>query len=339
MSGLSYWLPVIWALIVVVAVTIYVVLDGFDLGVGMIMGVEKNPADRNIMISTIAPVWDGNETWMVLGGASLFGVFPGGYSTLLPALYIPIVLMLVALIFRGVAFEYRHLAHTDHGKSLWNTGFVLGSAIASFFQGTILGGYIQGISITNGSFSGGALDWLTPFSVLCGVSVITGYSLLGATWLVWRTRGELEARARKWAGILTIAMFFCIVVVSLWTPMLNAPYLRRWTTWPNMIFVSPVPILVVVCGIILLLSLKKNSLRTPFFCALGLFFLTLSGLAISVWPYAIPPQLTLWDVAAPLSSQIFQLVGTVILLPIILGYTFYSYHVFRGKVTTEHGYH
>ncbi|MDF7674664.1 cytochrome d ubiquinol oxidase subunit II [Acetobacteraceae bacterium ESL0709] len=339
MSGLAYWLPVVWAVIVVVAITIYVVLDGFDLGVGMLFAFEKDPSDRNVMVHTIAPVWDGNETWMILGGAVLFGVFPGGYSTLLPAFYIPIILMLLALIFRGVSFEYRILAHTEREKIVWNYGFMFGSALASFCQGAILGGYVQGVSITNGIFSGSVMDWLSPFSLLCGLAVMCGYALLGATWLVWRTGGALEKRCRRWSEVLAVAMFFCIVAVSLWTPFLNAPYLRRWTEWPNIILVSPVPLLLVVCGAVMASALRKGSHRVPFFCALGWFLLTLVGLAITVWPYAIPPSLKLWDVASPISSQLVVLGGAVILLPIVLAYTVYSYHVFRGKVSAEDATH
>ncbi|QHI95515.1 cytochrome d ubiquinol oxidase subunit II [Aristophania vespae] len=339
MHDLSYWLPLVWAAIVVFAISTYVVLDGFDLGVGMLFAIEKTPNHRNIMVNTIAPVWDGNETWMVLGGAVLFGVFPGGYSTLLPAFYIPITVMLLSLIFRGVSFEYRSLAHTDSQKKFWNSVFWIGSAIATFCQGAILGGYVQGISVTNGVFSGHALDWLSPFSILCGLSVMCGYALLGATWLVWRTSDELEEKSRNWAKLLSVAMFLCIVAVSAWTPFLQAPYLRRWIVWPNIIFVSPVPVLVLVTGIVMWRSLQKGGVKSPFFCAIIWFLLSLLGLAITIWPYAVPPSLKIWDIASPVSSQIFELVGTAFLIPITLAYTLYSYHIFRGKVTKSDGYH
>jgi len=335
----AYWLPIVWAIILVGTISIYVVLDGFDLGIGMLFAVEADEGRRGLMMSTIAPVWDGNETWMILGGASLYGVFPGAYSTLLPAFYIPILLMLLSLIFRGVAFEFRIMPPGPLRPRFWDNGFMIGSALAAFCQGAILGGVIQGVEITDGSFSGGPLDWLTPFSALCGLSVMCGYALLGATWLVWRTSDRIEAACRRWAGWLAIGLFVCIVAVSFWTPLLHAPYLRRWTNWPNIVAVAPVPVLVVVLGVLLQHGLRKDHARTPFLCALGWFFLSLTGLGITVWPYAVPPSLTLWDVSSPPSSQTFQLVGTAILLPIILAYTIYSYHVFRGKVTQADGYH
>ncbi|MBV1838279.1 cytochrome d ubiquinol oxidase subunit II [Acetobacter estunensis] len=339
MMDFAHWLPIIWAVILIAAISIYVILDGFDLGIGMLFMLERDETRRNVMISTIAPVWDGNETWMVLGGAVLYGVFPGAYATLLPAFYLPIVLMLAALIFRGVAFEFRVMTRGTPRAGYWDLGFMIGSAVAAFCQGAVLGGVIQGVKVTDGAFSGGSFDWLTPFTVLCGLSVMCGYALLGATWLVWRTTGTLEASCRHWAGRLVIGLFACIVAVSVWTPLLHAPYLRRWTEWPNILFVTPVPILVIVLGLLLVASLRKGHSRVPFLCTLGWFFLCLSGLGITVWPYAVPPTLTLWDVSSPPSSQFFQLVGTVILLPIILTYTIYSYRVFRGKVSEADGYH
>ncbi|RCL05517.1 cytochrome d ubiquinol oxidase subunit II [Acetobacter pasteurianus] len=339
MMDLTYWLPIIWAVILVAAISIYVILDGFDLGIGMLFALERDPGRRNVMVSTIAPVWDGNETWMVLGGAVLYGVFPGAYGTLLPAFYLPIILMLLALIFRGVAFEFRVMTQGTGREKLWNVGFMVGSGIAAFCQGAILGGVVQGVKVVDGAFAGRALDWLTPFSILCGLAVMCGYALLGATWLIWRTTGALEASCRRWASKLAIGLFVGIVAVSLWTPLLHAPYLRRWTDWPNIVFVLPVPVLVAVLGILFVRGLRHEHSKGPFLCALGWFFLCLSGLGITVWPYIVPPSLTLWDVSAPPSSQLFQLVGTVILLPIILTYTIYSYRVFRGKVTETDGYH
>ena len=339
MMDFAHWLPIVWAIILIAAITIYVILDGFDLGIGMLFLLERDQGRRDVMVNTIAPVWDGNETWMVLGGAVLYGVFPGAYATLLPAFYLPIVLMLLALIFRGVSFEFRIMTRGTARETFWEKGFMAGSGVAAFCQGTILGGVVQGVSVTDGAFSGGTFDWLTPFSVLCGLSVMCGYALLGATWLVWRTTGILEASCRRWGGRLAVGLFACIIAVSLWTPMLHAPYLRRWTEWPNIAFVAPVPVLVVILGLLLGRGLRKGHSRIPFLCALGWFFLCLSGLGITLWPYAVPPSLTLWDVSSPPSSQFFQLVGTAILLPIILTYTIYSYRVFRGKVTETDGYH
>lgn len=339
MMDFAYWLPIVWAVILIAAISIYVILDGFDLGIGMLFAVERDPGRRDVMVNTIAPVWDGNETWMVLGGAVLYGVFPGAYATLLPAFYLPIVLMLLALIFRGVAFEFRVMTRGTPRERLWTTGFMVGSGLAAFCQGAILAGAVQGVSVTDGAFAGGSLDWLTPFSIMCGLSVMCGYALLGATWLIWRTTGVLEASCRRWAARLAVGLFLCIVAVSIWTPLLHAPYLRRWTAWPNMLFVAPVPVLVAVLGGLMVMGLRRDHSKGPFLCALGWFFLCLSGLGITIWPYAVPPGLTLWDVSSPPSSQFFQLVGTAILLPIILTYTIYSYRVFRGKVTETDGYH
>ncbi|MDN7350027.1 cytochrome d ubiquinol oxidase subunit II [Acetobacter senegalensis] len=339
MMDFAYWLPIVWAVILIAAISIYVILDGFDLGIGMLFAVERDPGRRDVMVNTIAPVWDGNETWMVLGGAVLYGVFPGAYATLLPAFYLPIVLMLLALIFRGVAFEFRVMTRGTPRERLWTTGFMVGSGLAAFCQGAILAGVVQGVTVTDGAFAGGPLDWLTPFSILCGLSVMCGYALLGATWLIWRTTGVLEASCRRWAARLAVGLFLCIVAVSIWAPLLHAPYLRRWTAWPNMLFVAPVPVLVAVLGGLMVMGLRRDHSKGPFLCALGWFFLCLSGLGITIWPYAVPPGLTLWDVSSPPSSQFFQLVGTAILLPIILTYTIYSYRVFRGKVTETDGYH
>lgn len=339
MMDFAYWLPIVWAVILIAAISIYVILDGFDLGIGMLFALERDPGRRDVMVNTIAPVWDGNETWMVLGGAVLYGVFPGAYATLLPAFYLPIVLMLLALIFRGVAFEFRVMTRGTPRERLWTTGFMVGSGLAAFCQGAILAGVVQGVTVTDGAFAGGPLDWLTPFSILCGLSVMCGYALLGATWLIWRTTGVLEASCRRWAARLAVGLFLCIVAVSIWTPLLHAPYLRRWTAWPNMLFVAPVPVLVVLLGGLMVMGLRRDHSKGPFLCALGWFFLCLSGLGITIWPYAVPPGLTLWDVSSPPSSQFFQLVGTAILLPIILTYTIYSYRVFRGKVTETDGYH
>lgn len=339
MTDLAYWLPVVWAVILIAAISIYVVLDGFDLGIGMLFALERDASKRDVMVHTIAPVWDGNETWMVLGGAVLYGVFPGAYATLLPAFYLPIVLMLLALIFRGVAFEFRVMTRGTVREKRWTAGFMVGSAVAAFCQGAILGGVVQGVKVVEGVFAGSAFDWLNPFSLVCGLAVMCGYALLGATWLVWRTTGPLEASCRKWAWQLAIGLFCFIVIVSVWTPFLQAPYLRRWLSWPNFVFVAPVPVLVLVLGWFMRKGLQQGHTKGPFLCALGWFMLCLSGFGISLWPYAVPPSLTVWAVSSPPSSQLFQLVGTAILLPIILAYTIYSYHVFRGKVTETDGYH
>ncbi|GBR32070.1 cytochrome d ubiquinol oxidase subunit II [Kozakia baliensis] len=264
--------------------------------------------------------------------------FTVGVHIIFPAFSIGLAPYLT-LIFRGVSFEFRVMTRGTKREKLWDRGFVVGSGVAAFCQGAILGGVIQGVAVKDSAFAGGPMDWLTPFSILCGLAVMCGYALLGATWLIWRTIGPLEASCRIWVSRLALGLFVEVVVVSFWTPLLHAPYLRRWTDWPNIAFVAPVPVLVVLLSVLLVMGLRRGHARTPFLCALGWFLLCLSGLGITIWPYAVPPSLTVWDVSSPPSSQFFQLLGTAILLPIILTYTIYSYHVFRGKVTESDGYH
>ncbi|MBV1838010.1 cytochrome d ubiquinol oxidase subunit II [Acetobacter estunensis] len=340
MDTAAYWLPVVWGVILAVAITIYVVLDGFDLGIGILFGLEQDRDRRDVMINTIAPTWDGNETWMVLGGAVLYGVFPGAYSVLLPALYLPILLMLIALIFRGVAFEFRVIGRSYGYGAFWDFGFMAGSFIAAFCQGAILGGVIQGVSVTEDAFSGGPFDWLTPFSIFCGLAVACGYTLLGACWLIWRTVGDLQQQCRRWAKRLAPLFLISIGLISSFMLLIHVSYLHRWTDMPDILFVAPVPVLVLILAIVFWRSLSQpEAHKTPFACVLGWFLLCLSGFGISIWPYAVPPKLTLWDVSSPPSSQLFQLVGTVIIVPVILGYTIWSYRIFRGKVTAAGSHH
>jgi cytochrome bd ubiquinol oxidase subunit II len=340
MGSEGFWLPIVWACIAAFTILAYIVLDGFDLGIGVLFAVEPERDNRNVMVNTIAPVWDGNETWLVLGGAALYGVFPLAYSTILPALYPPVIAMVLALIFRGVAFEFRFRAESRAGLALWDFAFFGGSVLAGFCQGLILGGLIQGIRIVDDSYAGGWWDWLTGFSILCGLSVVAGYALLGACYLVWRTEGALQARARRHARILGILVLAAIVIVSLWTPMLQVHYLRHWYVWPRILAVAPVPVLVVVLAALFWRSLGRDDHHlTPLLCALGWFFLSFTGLGISIWPYIVPPSITIWQASSPPSSQIFLLVGTGILIPTILAYTTYAYWVFRGKIGAETHYH
>ena len=332
-------LPLVWAGLIAVAVLAYVVLDGFDLGVGILFCVEDAPADRDVMVNSIAPVWDGNETWLVLGGGGLFAVFPLAYATIMPALYPAIITMLLALIFRGVAFEFRFRAVTYGGKRLWDWAFLLGSTLAAFCQGLALGGLLQGIKVVNRAYAGGWWDWLTGFTILCGIAVVVGYALLGATWLIWRTEGELQKRARKHARSLSVATLSLIGVVSLWTPMLDPVFKERWFGWPGIALTSPVPILMALLAWQFRRGLKQLHHVTPFLCALGWFVLCFAGLGISVYPFMVPPGITIWQAAAPPESQAFLLVGAVVLVPMILAYTGYAYWVFRGKVVAGEHYH
>ena len=340
MGAPAIWLPVVWACISAFTILAYIVLDGFDLGIGILFAVEPAKADRDVMVNTVAPVWDGNETWLILGGAALYGVFPLAYATILPALYPPIIAMLLALIFRGVAFEFRFRALSRIGLHLWDLSFFGGSVTAGFCQGLILGALVQGIRVVDGAYAGGWWDWLSPFSLLCGVAVVVGYALLGACYLVWRTEGPMQARLRRHARLLGAATLAAIVVVSLWTPLLHEQYLRHWYVWPRVILVSPVPVLVALLAVLFWRGLASEGHHiTPLLCALGWFFLSFTGLGISVWPYIVPPGITIWDASSPPSSQLFLLVGASVLIPTILAYTGYAYWVFRGKVGAETHYH
>ena len=332
-------LPLVWACLLGFAVLAYVILDGFDLGTGILFFVEKRGDDRGLMMNTIAPVWDGNETWLVLGGGGLFAMFPAAYAVLMPAMYPTIIGMLLALIFRGVAFEFRFRARTPRGRHVWDFAFMAGSTLAAFAQGLTLGGILQGVKVVNGQYAGGWFDWLTGFSILCGIAVVVGYALLGATWLIWRTTGTLQHRFRRHARALGAATLALIVVVSLWTPMLNPSFAQRWFGWPGIVITSPVPILVVLLAIGFWVGLSRRHQITPFLCALGWFVLGYAGLAISLYPHIVPPSLTIWDAAAPPQSQAFLLVGAAVLVPVILAYTGYAYYVFRGKVLPGEGYH
>jgi cytochrome d ubiquinol oxidase subunit II len=332
-------LPLIWAGLIAFAVLAYVMLDGFDLGTGILFALEREPGDRDVMVNSVAPVWDGNETWLVLGGGGLFAVFPLAYATIMPALYPTIIAMLLALVFRGVAFEFRFRAITVTGKRLWDFAFFGGSTLAAFCQGLTLGGLLQGIKVVNRAYAGGWWDWLTPFSVLCGIAVVVGYALLGACWLVWRTEGDLHARCRRHAGILGACVLALIVMVSLWTPLLNPLFSARWFGWPGLALTSPVPVLVALLAWQFWRGIVLDRHLMPFLWALGWFVLCFIGLGISVFPHIVPPDITIWQAAAPPKSQAFLLIGALVLVPIILIYTGYAYWVFRGKVIAGSHYH
>ena len=331
-------LPLIWAIIIIFGIMMYVVMDGFDLGIGILFPFIKGESDRDVMMKTVAPVWDGNETWLVLGGAALFGAFPLAYSVVLSALYLPLMLMLMGLIFRGVAFEFRFKARPEK-RHLWDKSFIGGSLVATFFQGVALGAFIDGIPVVNRQYAGGGLDWLSPFTVFCGIALIVAYALLGCTWLIMKTEGHLQERMHKLGRPLALAVLVLMGIVSLWTPLAHTDIAARWFTLPNLFWFLPVPILVLVTMYGLLKAIARKAHYTPFLLTLVLIFLGYSGLGISLWPNIIPPSISIWDAAAPPQSQGFMLVGTLFIIPFILGYTFWSYYVFRGKVTHEDGYH
>ena len=330
-------LAFIWAAIIAFAVLAYVILDGFDLGIGILFPLFPHKHDKDVMMNSVAPVWDGNETWLVLGGGGLMAVFPLAYATILPALYAPIIAMLLGLIFRGVAFEYRW--RTGRGQYLWNWAFTGGSMVATLAQGIALGALVQGIPVENRTYAGGWWDWLTPFSIATGLALTVGYALLGATWLVMKTTGELAQRARRLAYIAAIATVVAMGVVSLWTPFLEPLYLQRWFGWPTSVFSVIVPLLVVTCLLTIFHGLRTHHDSRPFIASLCLFVLGFTGIGISFYPYIVPTTVTIWDAAAPDESLRFLLIGAMVLVPLILAYTGYAYWVFRGKVDPEEGYH
>ena len=334
---MEWYLPVIWAAIIGTAVAMYVILDGFDLGIGILFPSARTERERDQIMNSVAPFWDGNETWLVLGGGGLLAAFPRAYAAIMPALYLPVIFMLLALIFRGVAFEFRWIARST--KSFWNFAFATGSTLAGFFQGVILGGLIQGVEIRDGQFAGGPFDWATPFAALTGIGVVAGYGLLGATWLVLRTEGEVADRARKQAKVLLVAVLVAMGIVSLWTPLSVERIAARWFSTPNIYYLWPVPVITGALALALWRWLDGGREAAPFFAAIGLFLLGYLGLVISNYPYLVPPSLTVWETAAAPSSLIFMLVGTSVLLPIILGYTVFVYWLFWGKIREGEGYH
>jgi len=329
---------IIWILIIFFSVFMYVLLDGFDLGIGMLFPFTPKKRDRDNMMNTVAPVWDGNETWLVLGGEGLLAAFPLAYSIILSGLYLPLIFMLIGLVFRGVAFEFRFKA-TETERHLWDKAFIGGSVVAAYFQGVTLGAFLDGVAVADGRFSGGPLDWFAPFPLLAGLGVIVAYTLLGATWLIMKTEGELHARMIQVAKPFSLLLLGAIVAVSIWTPLRFEHVAERWFSFPNILLLAPVPLLVALCIFLLLRSLKRTPHRLPFVLALALIFLGYSGMAISIWPHVVPPAITIWQAASPPQSQGFALVGTLFILPIILLYTGWSYWVFRGKVKADAGYH
>lgn len=329
---------IIWIVIIFFAVFMYVLLDGFDLGIGMLFPFTPKKRDRDTMMNTVAPVWDGNETWLVLGGEGLLAAFPIAYSIILSGLYLPLIFMLIGLVFRGVAFEFRFKAKEGE-RHLWDKAFIGGSVVAAFFQGVALGGFLDGIAVSGRSFSGGPLDWIAPFPLLAGLGVMIAYTLLGSTWLIMKTEGELHDRMIQVARPFALLLLAAIVAVSIWTPLRFPHVADRWFTFPNILFLAPVPLLVALCIFLLLRSLGRQPFRRPFVLALALIFLGYSGMAISIWPHVVPPAITIWEAASPPQSQGFALVGTLFILPIILMYTGWSYWVFRGKVKADAGYH
>jgi cytochrome bd ubiquinol oxidase subunit II len=329
-------LALIWAALIGVAVAFYVILDGFDLGIGILFPFARNDDDRDRMLATIAPFWDGNETWLILGGAGLLVAFPRAYSIVMPAFYLPLIVMLLALVARGVTFEFRGLAQR---KRFWNAVFAGGSTLAALCQGVVLGGLVQGVKIENGAYAGGPYDWLTPFGLLCGCGVVAGYALLGATWLMLKTDGAMARRAEIHAKELLVAVILFMAAVSLYTPMTSPRIAHRWLTLPNIFYLAPVPVLTALIALAQWRWIGARRELAPFLASIALFLLGYLGLVISIFPYMVPPSLTIWQAAAAPSSQLFMLTGTLLLLPLILCYTALTYWLFRGKVREGATYH
>ncbi len=327
----------LWAAIMAFAVLAYVVLDGFDLGVGILFPFLKDKEERDLAMATIAPVWDGNETWLVLGGGGLFAVFPLAYGILFTALYPLIIAMLLGLIFRGVAFEF--IPRTPKYRHWWEWAFFGGSLVAAIAQGIALGAIVQGIAIEGRMYAGGHWDWLSPFSILTAVALVVGYAVLGATWLDMKTEGTVQRIAHRLSMPLFIALLVLLGAVSLATPFLQPVYFERWFAWPTMIFSIIVPALVLACALMFYKGWKEQRPGYSFLATIGIFVLGFIGLGISFYPYLVPPSLTIAEAAAPDVSLIFLLAGTVVLVPLILAYTAWSYWVFRGKVKPGEGYH
>jgi cytochrome d ubiquinol oxidase subunit II len=329
-------LTVIWAAIIGFAIVAYVAMDGFDLGIGILFPFFKVGKDRDTAMNSIAPVWDGNETWLVLGGGGLMAAFPLAYAIVLPALYAPLIAMLLGLVLRGVAFEFRW---RDPGhRRWWDAAFTTGSTVATFAQGVTLGALLQGITVEGRAYAGGWWEWLSPFSVLTGIALIAGYALLGACWLNWKTEGALQRQAVTYAGRLGILLLFLIGLVSMATLGLEPHYYRRWLAYPGVLATAQVPLATLIVTVLFYRSLSKGKDAQPFLWVLALFGLCLVGLGVSIWPDVIPARVSIWEAAAPERSQIFMLVGAVIMVPVILAYTAWAYWVFRGKVGSE-GYH
>src|ERR1700694_5091030 len=337
MTGI-FDIATIWAFIIAFAVFVYVVMDGFDLGLGILFPLFPNKRDRDVIMNSVAPVWDGNETRLGLGGGGLMAAFPLAYAVLMPALYTPLIAMLIGLTFRGVAFEFRWRTQNNKANR-WDIAFAGGSLLATLAQGIALGAILQGVHVEGRHYAGGWWDWLTPFSILTGLALVVGYALLGATWLIMKTEGGLRDKAYHLAWPLLFAMLGAIGAVSIATPFLHIQYTQRWFSWPNIILTAPVPIAVAAVAALLLRALVNKWDYQPFFLSLALFALSYAGLGISMYPYIVPQSITIWQAASPPSSQRFMLVGIAVLIPLILGYTSWAYWVFRGKVRPESGYH
>lgn len=331
-------LPVVWYFIIGFAVMMYVLLDGFVLGIGILTPFADDDVQRDHMMNTAAPIWDGNETWLVMGGAGLLAAFPKAYAVVLSQLYLPVLFMLIALIFRGVAFEFRFKA--ARSRVVWGFAFAAGSITCAFMQGLILGALVEGMPLSGGKYiHDAAFAWFSPFSILTAIAVVFGYALLGATWLILKTEGRVQRIAFDLTRPLMLVVIAFMLLVSAWLPFLDSSLMARWFTWPNFLYLSPVPILTITNAVALRVAVIKNREVAPFVLSLCFFVLGFIGLVAGIWPNIVPPSMTIWQAASPVRSQGFVLVGVLIMIPAVLAYTAYSYRVFRGKVVADEGYH
>ena len=327
----------IWYALIGLAVLIYVVLDGFDLGIGILFPGASDETERDLMMNSIAPVWDGNETWLVLGGGGLFAVFPLAYAVVMPALYAPLILMLLGLLLRGVSFEYRF--RTQRGKFLWDAAFFIGSLGATLMQGIMLGAILQGIEVEGRAYAGGWFDWLSPFSLFCAFALMSAYLLLGACWLMIKLPQSLTERYYLIAKRCGFSLVACIVLVSLWLPLSNPQVFERWFSFPNSLLYFVIPGLAMLSIWQLFRGLNAQRGLQAYLAAIGLFLVSAMGFAVSTFPYLVPFAISYKDAAAPDSSLAFLFAGAVVLLPMIIAYSAYAYWVFRGRLKHGEGYH
>lgn len=331
-------LALIWGLLIATGIFLYVFLDGFDLGVGILFPFAPSNKCRDRMMNSIAPFWDGNETWLVLGGGGLFAAFPLAYSILMPAFYIPIIMMLMGLIMRGVAFEFRFKSE-EKFRRVWDMVFHFGSLTAAVCQGMILGAFIQGVAIDGRNFSGGPFDWASGFSVMTGIALVFGYSLLGSTWLIMKTEDITQAWSRKVASYVLVLVGIFIMLATIVTPIHNEHIKTLWFSTPNFYYLLPIPLITVGLFILLWIDIHRSmSEYRPFLTSMAIFLLCYLGFGISLYPWIIPYHFTLSDAAASGPGLSLLLVGVVPLLPLILCYTAYCYYIFRGKTDHEHHY-
>ncbi|UTM58385.1 cytochrome d ubiquinol oxidase subunit II [Photobacterium sp. CCB-ST2H9] len=331
-------LSIIWSVLIAFGIMMYVILDGFDLGLGILFPFISDSEERDVMMNTVAPVWDGNETWIVFGAAAMFGAFPLAYSLIFEALYLPLIFVLAGLILRGVAFEFRFKAEPEK-RHIWDKAFIAGSVLATFFQGVALGTYVSGIPVVDRQFAGGAFDWFAPFPLFCGVGLVLTYALLGSTWLLIKTEGMLEARMRHYSRPLAYLLAWVIVLTCGWTAFIHKDIAHRWFHGSHWLLTGAIAVLAVIALYALQKSLRERHSHKPFISTLGLVFLGYAGLVLSVWPNIVPPSIDFWEAASPTTSQLFALIGTLLILPVILMYTLWGYHVFRGKVKPGDAYH